>query len=135
MKHIVISLMAALCGLIFTGCAGAGASGTESMLSASGFVARTPENAKQHELYDALPPYKVHRATAEGKVFYAYKDEKQGLAYVGDEAAYQRYQQLAVQKSIARDYYDAAEMNRETAWGWYGAYGPYLGPRPVIIRR
>lgn len=29
----------------------------------------------------------------------------------------------------------AAEMNRDTAFGRYDAYGPYLGPSPVIILR
>lgn len=125
---------AALSSAFLSSCASMGSSETTSMLSASGFVSRTPENANQRELYTALPPYKFHRGTAKnGKVIYAYKDEKAGVAYVGYEDNYQRYQKLAVERRIARDQYEAAEMNRQMAWGWYGAYGGYMGP-PVYIR-
>jgi len=128
----LIASWVAFGGLFTSGCASMGASTTEPLLSAAGFISRTPQNAKQQELYNQLPPYKVHRATYKGKVMYAYKDEKKGLAYIGDEAAYQRYQKLAVERRIARDNYEAAEMNRQMAWGWYGAYG-YMGV-PVYIR-
>jgi hypothetical protein len=138
MKHIAIiaaSFLAALFCLLGSGCASMGASSTEPLLSAAGFVSRAPENAKQQELYNQLPPYKVHRATHQGKVIYAYKDEKKGLAYVGNDQAYQRYQQLAVQRRIAADNYAAAEMSRDAAYGWYGYYGPYVGARPVVVIR
>lgn len=117
-----------------SGCASTTASNTEPLLSAAGFSSRTPENAKQRELYEQLPPYKVQRGTYQGKVMYAYKDEKKGVAYVGDEAAYQRYQKLAIERRIARDNYEAAQMNRDFAYGWYGAYGPYYGYRGVYLR-
>ncbi len=120
---------------ILASCAGTGASRTEPLLSAAGFVGRSPENNRQKELYDRLPPYRIHRASYKDKVIYAYKDEQKGLAYVGDEAAYQRYQQLATQRRIAEDYRAAAEMNRDAAWGWYGAYGPYIGTGPVVAPR
>ena len=84
----------------------------------------TPQTAQQHQTYAALPSYKLQRAVANDKVFYVYKDEKQGLAYVGGEPEYQRYQQLAVQKNIANDYYQAAQLNNQAAMGWYGAWGP-----------
>ena len=132
---LALASLALLCGMSFSGCASMGASSTEPLLSAAGFVSRTPENAKQQELYNQLPPYKVHRANYKGQVIYAYKDEAKGIAYVGNEQAYQRYQQLAVQRQIARDNYAAAEMNRDMAYGWYGYYGPYVGARPVVIVR
>ena len=137
MKHlrpILAIILASLVGVLFSSCAGTGSSGTESLLSAAGFVTRSPENAKQKELYDQLPAYRVHRGTYKGKVIYAYKNEREGIAYVGNEAAYQRYQQLAVQRRIASDY-AAAEMNRNMAYGWYGSYGPYVGYRNVVIVR
>jgi hypothetical protein len=89
---------------------------------------RTPETARQKEIYAALPPYKVERGTVNGKTFYVFKDEKAGVAYVGRELEYQRYRQLAIQQQIAQDYYMAATMNNSWARGWYGAWGP------VIIR-
>jgi ABC-type phosphate transport system substrate-binding protein len=132
MKNILKSLILAAAAFIITGCASTGSSSTEQLLSASGFVSRSPENAKQQKLYNDLPAYKVHRGTYNGQVIYAYKNEKTGLAYVGSEAAYQNYQRLAVERRIASDYNNAAEMNRATAYGWYGAYGGYMG-RPVVV--
>jgi hypothetical protein len=45
---------------------------------------------------------------------------------LGNEEAYQRYQQLAVQKTIADDQRMAAQMNEDVAmnWGLWGM-GPY----------
>jgi hypothetical protein len=138
MKNVVrltTTLLAGFLSLLFSSCASMDASNQESMLSAAGFVARSPENANQRKLYDELPAYKVHRATYKGKVIYAYKNEKEGVAYVGGETAYQQYQQIAIRKRIASDYYQAAEMNRAASWGWYGAYSPYVYGRPVVVMR
>jgi hypothetical protein len=57
-------------------------------------------------------------------VFYVYKDANAGFAYIGREAEYQRYQQLAIQQQIAQNQIAAAEMERAAAWQWYGAWGP-----------
>jgi hypothetical protein len=122
---ILIVVAVASAALFLTGCAEMQSSNTTSLLTAAGFRARTPQTPKQQQIYAALPPYQVERATVPGKgVFYVYKDEKAGLAYVGREQEYQRYQQLAVQQQIAQNYYMAAEMDRAAAWGWYGAWGP-----------
>ena len=124
MKLLQILVLLPLLALpVFTGCASMGASGTEPMLSAAGFRVKSPETKLQRELYDQLAPYKVQRGTYNGKVFYAYKDERQGVAYVGGEEEYQKYQQLAVQRRIASDQVAAAQMNASMARVWYGAYG------------
>jgi hypothetical protein len=121
---IVLSLLA-LCATLFSGCASVEHANTVSLLTAAGFRVRTPETAKQKEIYASLQPRTVLRATIKGKgVFYVYKDEEKGIAYVGREAEYQRYKELAVQQQIAQQYYMAAEMNRQAAYGWYGAWGP-----------
>jgi hypothetical protein len=126
-SNIMLILAAATAALFVAGCAEMGATNTTSLLSAAGFRARTPQTPKQQQMYAALPPYKVERATVPGKgVFYVYKDEKAGLAYVGREPEYQRYQQLAIHQQIAQDYYMAAELDRASAWGWYGAWGPTI---------
>jgi hypothetical protein len=122
---ILIAVAVASAALFLTGCAEMGSGNTTSLLTAAGFRARTPQTPTQQQIYAALPPYHVERATVPGKgVFYVYKDEKAGLAYVGREQEYQRYQQLAVQQQIAQNYYMAAEMDRAAAWSWYGAWGP-----------
>lgn len=123
---------AALLGL--AGCASMDAANQESLLTAAGFKVRTPQTPKQKELYANAESYKLLHLSVKGKTLYAYKDERKGVAYVGGEAEYQRYHQLAVQQRIARDYYEAAEMNREAAFGWYGAYGPYVWGAPRYWR-
>jgi hypothetical protein len=123
----VIIFAAAATALFITGCAGMQSANTTSLLSAAGFRARTPQTPKQQQIYAALPPYQVERATVKGKgVFYVYKDEKAGLAYIGREQEYQRYQQLAVGQQIAQDQYMAAELERDAAWRWYGAWQPTI---------
>ena len=123
--NVILILAAAVRALFVAGCAEVGSGNTTSLLTAAGFRAHTPQTPKQQQIYAALPPYQVHRATVKGKgVFYIYKDEKAGIAYVGREQEYQRYHQLAVQQQIAQNYYMAAEMDRAAAFGWYGAWGP-----------
>jgi hypothetical protein len=124
-SNVLLIFAAGATALFLASCAGVTSGNTTALLSAAGFRAMTPQTPQQQQIYAALPPYKVERATVKGKgVFYVYKDEKAGIAYVGREQQYQRYQQLAVQQQIARDYYMAAEMDRAAAWQWYGAWGP-----------
>ena len=122
---IVAFFGAALASLFFAGCASTGSANTTSLLTAAGFRAHTPQTPKQQQIFAALLPYQIQRATVPGRgVFYVYKDANAGLAYIGREADYQRYQQLAVQQQIATNYYMAAQMQQAAAWQWYGAWGP-----------
>ena len=123
--NIILIFAVAVATLVVAGCAGVGSGNTTSLLSAAGFRVRTPQTPKQQQIYAALPAYQVQRATVPGKgTFYVYKDEKAGVAYIGREQEYQRYQQLAVQQQIAQNYYTAVAMDRAAAYGWYGAWGP-----------
>lgn len=124
--NIILIFAAALAALFASGCAEMGSGNTTSLLTAAGFRARTPQTPQQQQIYAALPPYKVERATVKGKTFYVFKDEKAGVAYVGHQPEYQRYQQLAIQQQIAQDYYMAATMPPMYARGWYGAWGPSI---------
>jgi hypothetical protein len=124
-SNIIIFLIMLAGAILLAGCASMGSANTEALLTAAGFRARTPQTPKQQQIYAALPPYQVERATVPGKgVFYVYKDEKSGLAYIGREQEYQGYQQLAIQQRIAQNQIAAAEMERAAAWQWYGAWGP-----------
>jgi hypothetical protein len=119
----ILIFLAAATTLFVTGCASMTSANTESLLSAAGFRVRTPQTPKQQQIYAALPPYQVQRATVKGQVFYVYKDEKAGVAYVGREQEYQRYQQLAIQQQIAQNQIMAAEMEQQAALDWYGGFG------------
>ena len=123
-SNLIVIFVAAAIALFVAGCAEMGSGNTTSLLSAAGFHVVTPQTPKQQQLYAALPAYTVEHATVKGRSFYIYKDAKAGVAYVGHQPEYQRYQQLCVQQQIAQNYYMAAEMNRAAAFGWYGAWGP-----------
>jgi len=115
-------LAAAFLGL--TGCTTMETANTKSLLIQAGFHVRTPDTAKHKEIYASLTPYQMHKATVNGKVFYVFKDEKEGVAYVGREAEYQRYRDLAVAQKVRQEYYMAMEMERAAAYRWYG-WGPH----------
>ena len=122
-NNLIIAFLISAAAVLFSGCAETAPSHTAALLSAAGFKTRTPETPKQKQIYAALPTYKVERATVKDKVFYVYKDEKAGIAYIGREPEYQRYQQLAIQQHIAQKNYMAAEMGREAALGFNGQFG------------
>lgn len=113
----------ALTVLGLAGCATMETANTKSLLMQAGFHVRTPDTPKRKEIYASLTPYQMQKATVNGKVFYVYKDEKEGVAYVGREAEYQRYRDLAVAQKIRQDYYMAVEMQYAAAYRWYG-WGP-----------
>ena len=120
----IFVFVATLAGtILLAGCASMTSANTKSLLTAAGFRARAPQTPKQQQIYAALPPYQVQRATVNGKVFYVYKDEKSGVAYVGREQEYQNYQQLAIQQQIAQNQIAAAEMEQQAALDWYGGFG------------
>ena len=123
-RSAIVLLLSACALLGLNSCAEMNNNNTKSLLSAAGFRVRTPETPLQREVYAALTPYRVERATVKGRVFYVFKDEKEGVAYVGHEAEYQRYKNLAMQQRIAQDYYMAQSMARMDAYRWYGAWGP-----------
>ena len=114
-------LAGALIGL--AGCATMETANTKSLLLQAGFHTRTPDTPKHKELYNSLTAYQMQRATVNGKVFYLYKDEKEGVAYVGREGEYQSYRELAVAQKMQQQYYMAMEMERAAAYRWYG-WGP-----------
>jgi hypothetical protein len=117
-----IALLLVLTGL--GGCATMEHANTKSLLTQAGFHTLTPSTPKQKEVWAHLQANQVQRATVNGKVFYVFKDEEAGVAYVGHEAEYQRYRELAIQQRVAQEYYMAVEMDRMYAPGWYGAWGP-----------
>jgi hypothetical protein len=106
---VILIFAAAAAALLTEGCAEMGSANTTSLLSAAGFRVRTPQTPQQQQIYAALPPYQIDRATVKGRTFYVYKDEKAGVAYIGREQEYQRYHEWAVQQQIAQNYYMAAE--------------------------
>lgn len=74
-------------------------------------------------LYGTAPAYRVLRAGTPWQNFYVYKDEGAGVAYVGDEVDYQRYQRLAAEEGYAYGFYQAKDMENDPAWRWSEMFG------------
>ena len=120
--NLNVTLILAASGIIlFTGCATTETGNTKSLLSQAGFRAEAPKTAKQRELYASLPSDKIEHAVVNGKVFYVYKDEKAGVAYVGGEQEHRRYQQLCTQQHVAQT--PEEEMNHPFARSWSNQWG------------
>ena len=104
----IMVMMVAL-GIALAGCATgpssspAASNSQADLLKAAGF--RTHSDQDAHVAYiQTLPAKKVVSNKYQGKQLYLVctdPDSKQ--CFLGDEAAYQRYQQLAIQQSISED--------------------------------
>lgn len=125
-NEILILILAAGGAIFFVGCASTETGNTKSLLSAAGFRVRTPQTADQKEIYAALPNNKIEHAIVKGKVFYVFKDEKAGVAYVGGEPEHRRYQQLCLQQHVAQA--PEENMSYNLAFRWmdnrWGPGGP-----------
>jgi len=118
----LILILAASSVAFFAGCASMETDNNiKSLLSQAGFRMRTPQTAKQKDLYSSLPNNKVEHAIVKGKVFYLFKDEKAGVAYVGGEPEHRRYQELCMQRHVAQAAEE--EMNPSLATKWDNQWG------------
>jgi hypothetical protein len=125
-KELLGSVMLVLAFAIFLGgCAGMQAQQVESkeqLMSAAGFQMKAADTPQKQAHIQTLPQHALLAYPYKGKVVYVYRDVN--TLYMGDQGAYQRYQRLAVEKQIAREQLQAAEMNETADWGVWG-YGPY----------
>lgn len=97
----------------------------ESTLAAAGFQARPADTPEKMAKLKALPLRKLSHKVKDGEMIYFYADpEFCQCLYVGDQSAYARYQQLAIQQRIAEEQINAAEMNQDAAMDW-GMWGPF----------
>ena len=102
---------------------------TENMLVGAGFKVITPKTAAQQQRLKALPPDKVTSVQRSGKTYYVFPDFANNQAYVGGPKQYQAYRQLRLQKQMADEKLETAEINMEDqmawdGWGGWGGWGP-----------
>ena len=123
MKTILKSFGVVLCAFILlAGCAAIekqDAIDTERLLAAAGFKMQFADTAEQTDQLKNTAQRTLVPKRRGDNVYYIYAD---ALAchclYVGNEQAYQRYQQLALKKQIANQEVMAAEMNEDNALDW-----------------
>ena len=103
----------AICALVLAGCAAMEPASQESLLQKAGFQSRTPTTAQQKAAYAKLPANQLHQVTWKGRTLYGYKDEKAGVVWVGNEAQYAQYKQLATNAKLSQDQITPAQAALE----------------------
>ena len=104
------------------------ATDTEQLLAAAGFKMRPADTPAKMAHAQTLAQRKLITHQRNGKVYYVYADALNcQCLYVGNAAAYQRYQQLLVERQIAAQQRMTAEMNMDAAMNWdmYGPWDPW----------
>jgi len=113
-------LSAALCG-----CVSIGAPEKEGRLSAAGFMRLQADTPQKMAKLQALPQDTIVYAPRKSGNAYIFADAAGcACAFVGNEAAYQQYQQLRAANNIAQMQETTALLNAEAAADWGGAWRP-----------
>jgi hypothetical protein len=99
-------LLAAVLGIALAGCATAPSSSPlrsqDDLLAAAGFTSYMAKTPQSLAYLKTLPPQEIVKHRYEGtNRFLVCTDQNSKACYVGDEAAFQRYQNLATQEDIA----------------------------------
>lgn len=99
-------LLAAVLVIALVGCAAAPSSSQprsqDDLLTAAGFTSYTAKTPESLAYIKTLPPQEIvqHRYQGTNR-FLVCTDQNSRACYVGDEAAFQRYQSLAAQEELA----------------------------------
>ena len=96
--------------------------GKEDMLAASGFIIRPASTPERQAAMKTLKPHTFVYEVRNNKPVYLYSDPTVcDCLYIGTEQAYQQYRKLALQKQIADEQMQAAQMQSENfdmaPWG------------------
>ena len=124
-KSLAGAALAAVFAL--SGCASLNVQDREAMLAAAQFTRKQADTPAKLAQIKAMPQHVFLYKQRKGARYYVYADaDGCGCLYVGNETAYQQYQQIRLQKNIADEQLAAAEMQQEAAmdWGMWGPWGP-----------
>ena len=111
-----VAVMMVVLGIALAGCAtapssspAAGKSQTD-LLKDAGFKTHTPKTPEKLAYLNTLPAKKVVSNKYQGKVLYLVcTDPASKQCFLGDEEAYKRYQQMAIQQSLSEDQHKVSE--------------------------
>jgi hypothetical protein len=125
-KTVFVGLAAVTALSALAGCVSVGAPEKEGQLAAAGFVQRPADTPAKLAKLQALPQNTIVVAQRKGHNVYIYADAAGcGCAFIGNDAAYQQYQQIRTANNIAQMQETTAILNQEAAMDWGGAWGPY----------
>jgi hypothetical protein len=108
------ALLAAVIGIALVGCAtapsGSASKSQTDLLKDAGFKVHTAKTPERLAYVNTLPAKKVVSNKYQGKLLYLVcTDPGSKQCYLGDKAAYQRYQQMAIQQSLSEDQHKVSE--------------------------
>lgn len=125
MTRVSLAALAAL--LALAGCVSVGAPEKEGQLAAAGFVRMEADTPQKIAKLQALPQNTIVYAQRKKGNYYIYADAAGcGCAFVGNDAAFQQYQQIRAANNIAQMQETTALLNAEAAADWGGAWGPFV---------
>ena len=133
-KSILLNTALMACVALAVGCSTT--KQTEDLLSAAGFKMMPATTPQQQAHLKTLPPHKVTMVNREGKTYFVFPDAKAQVLYVGQQAQFDAYQKLRLQKQLAEEQVQAAEGNAEGDWGPWGGWGGvgFAEPMPAFRR-
>ncbi len=118
--------VAALAATVLVGCVTVGAQEKEGQLAAAGFIRQPADTPQKLAKLQALPQNAIVAAQRKGHNVYIYADAAGcNCAFIGNDAAYQQYQQIRAANNIAQMQETTAILNQEAMMDWGGAWGPY----------
>ena len=96
---------------------------TENLLSAAGFKTILATTPQQQQHLKTLPANKVSLVRRNGMAYYVYPDPAHRLLYVGNQFQYAKYRDLRLEKNLAQEDLQTAELNAPPGMGW-GVWDP-----------
>jgi hypothetical protein len=133
--RLAMTMLVAALVLALAGCAAVvqdvqknEAADREQLLAAAGFKVKLADTPQKLAHLQTLTQRKLIMHQHKGKVYYVYADALNcKCLYVGDQAAYQRFRQLQIDRQIAVQQRMTAEMNMDAAMNWdmWGPWDPW----------
>ena len=131
-----IAIGALLLSAALGGCVSVGAPEKEGQLSAAGFTRLQADTPQKMAKLQALPQNTIVYAPRKNGNAYIYADAAGcGCAFVGNEAAYQQYQQIRAANNIAQMQETTAMLNAEAADGLGRRLGTDVAVLVLTTRR
>lgn len=91
---------------------------TVQLLTEAGFKQFVAKDPKQTECVQSLPHKQMCIASRAGKPRYIYTDRANNRLYVGDEQAYLRYRDLAIQQRVEESEFKVQkDLEQDFDWG------------------
>jgi hypothetical protein len=115
-KTVRIVLVTLAASAALAGCMAMGAQEKEGQLAAAGFVRQQADTPQKVAKLQALPQNSIVFSQRKKGAVYIYADAAGcNCAFIGNEAAYQQYQQIRTANNIAQMQETTAMLNQEAA--------------------